>query len=96
MVTSPFPTLFVLLHVPYGIQIQSSLLPMIEVKIRNRLSAFLGPSVVLKWSGLKHRPDLVIFPISAHSSPSFFSTFNAIVLVSYVQDTFESLTFPYL
>ncbi|KAK7326237.1 hypothetical protein VNO80_33051 [Phaseolus coccineus] len=35
MVTSPYPTLFVLLHVPYGIQIQSSLLPMIEVKIRN-------------------------------------------------------------
>ncbi|KAG4905990.1 hypothetical protein JHK82_029643 [Glycine max] len=36
MVTSPYPTLFVLLHVPYGIQIQSSLLPMIEVKIRNQ------------------------------------------------------------
>lgn len=45
MVTSPFPTLFVLLHVPYGIQIQSSLLPMIEVKIRNRLSAFLGKKI---------------------------------------------------
>lgn len=45
MVTSPFLTLFVLLHVPYGIQIQSSLLPMIEVKIRNRLSAFLGKKI---------------------------------------------------
>ena len=41
----PFLTLFVLLHVPYGIQIQSSLLPMIEVKICNRLSAFLGKKI---------------------------------------------------
>lgn len=33
--TSPFIKLFVLLHVPYGIQIPSSLFPMIEVLIRN-------------------------------------------------------------
>lgn len=42
MVRSPFLTLFVLQLVAYGIRIQSSLLPMIEVKIGNRLSASLG------------------------------------------------------
>jgi len=43
---------------------------------------------------MKHRPHLVIFPILAHSSPSFFSTFNAIVLLSYVQEkALPSLTY---